>query len=182
MSPPASAPAAPARRSLRQRLLPAPLLTLSLIAMWLVLNRSVSAGHLILAVLLGVVAPALLAPLRPYQVRIRRPLVLLRLILRVGRDVLASNLDVFWTLLRKRSRPPHSTFLEVPLELRDPSGLAALAVITNVVPGTVWCELARDSSRLLLHAWNAPDPQAYIAHYKARYERPLIEIFEGRTP
>ncbi|MDO5624400.1 MAG: Na+/H+ antiporter subunit E [Pseudomonadota bacterium] len=165
-----------------KRLFPAPLLSLSLIAMWLVLNRSFSAGQIILAVVLGVGAPALLAPLRPYQVRIRRPWVLLRLILTVGRDVIHSNLDVFWTLMQKRSRPPHSTFVVVPLDLRDPSGLASLAIITNVVPGTVWCELARDSSSLLLHAWNAPDPDAYVQYYKARYERPLIDIFEEDKP
>ena len=68
-----------------------------------------------------------------------------------------------------------------PQVLRDPSGLASLAMITTVVPGTVWCELARDSSAVLLHAWNAPDPDAFIAMYKERYERPLIQIFES-TP
>ena len=48
-----------------KRLLPAPLLTAALICMWLVLNRSLSLGQILLAVLFGVAAPALLAPLRP---------------------------------------------------------------------------------------------------------------------
>ena len=52
-------------------------------------------------------------------------------------------------------------------------------MITTVVPGTVWCELARDSSSLLLHVWNAPDVDAFVAHYKHAYERPLMEIFES---
>ena len=50
---------------MRKRLLPAPLLTAALIVMWLGLNRSVSAGQIILAVLFGVAAAALLAPLDP---------------------------------------------------------------------------------------------------------------------
>ncbi|MFD1711564.1 Na+/H+ antiporter subunit E [Ottowia flava] len=162
-----------------RRLLPSPLLSLALIVMWLVLNESFSPGQIILGVVVGVAAPALLGPLRPARPRIRHPWVLLRLILAVGRDVVQSNLEVFWTLLRQRSRPVHSRFVEIPLDLRDPSGLASLAMITTVVPGTVWCELARDSSAVLLHAWDAPDADAFIAMYKQRYERPLIQIFES---
>ena len=74
---------------------------------------------------------------------------------------------------------PRQMPARIPLELRDPSALAALAVITTVVPGTVWCELARDGSALLLHVWDAPDEAAFIAHYKRCYEQPLREIFES---
>lgn len=162
-----------------RRLLPSPLLTLALIVMWLVLNQSISPGQIILGIIFGVAAPALLGSLRPARPRIRHPLLLIKLILQVGCDVVQSNLDVFWTLLRKRSQPVHSCFIQIPLELRDPSGLASLAMITTVVPGTVWCELARDSSSVLLHAWNAPDPDSFIKLYKERYERPLIQIFES---
>lgn len=162
-----------------RRLLPAPLLTLALLLMWLVLNHSASAGQVLLGALFAVAAPALLAPLRPTPVRIRHPLRIARLILAVGRDTIASCLQVFASLLRSRARPPHSCFVHVPLDLRDPNGLAALAIITTVVPGTVWCELARDGSVLLLHAWDAPDAAAFVAHYKAAYEKPLIDIFES---
>ena len=66
----------------------------------------------------------------------------------------------------------------VPLELRDAHALAALAVITTVMPGTVWSELAPDRSALLLHVFDLADEAAFIAHFKARYEQPLKEIFE----
>jgi len=56
--------------------------------------------------------------------------------------------------------------------------LASLAMITAVVPGTVWAELATDRSALLLHVFDVDDEAAFIAHYKSRYERPLQEIFE----
>ena len=68
--------------------------------------------------------------------------------------------------------------MRIPLELRDPSALAALATITTVVPGTVWSELAFDRSALLLHVWDLNDEAEFIAYFKARYERPLMEIFE----
>ena len=162
-----------------KRLFPAPLLSAALIVAWLVLNASLAAGDVLLAVGLGLAVPALLAPLRPARPRIRHPLTVLRLIAVVGRDVLWSNALVLRTLVTRPGRPMHKRFVRIPLELRDPSALAALAVITTVVPGTVWCELARDSSALLLHVWDAPDEAAFIAHYKRSYEQPLREIFES---
>jgi multicomponent K+:H+ antiporter subunit E len=66
----------------------------------------------------------------------------------------------------------------IPLELRAPVGLAALSVVTTIVPGTVWSELALDRSALLLHVWDVGDESAFVARFKARYEAPLREIFE----
>ena len=57
--------------------------------------------------------------------------------------------------------------------------LSITVPITTVVPGTVWCELARDGSALLLHVWHAPDEAAFVAFYKQRYEAPLLKIFES---
>jgi multicomponent K+:H+ antiporter subunit E len=62
--------------------------------------------------------------------------------------------------------------------LHDANGLAALAIITTVVPGTVWSELAVDRSALLLHLFDVDDEQAYVSYFKQRYEKPLTEIFE----
>lgn len=162
-----------------KRLLPWPQLSLALVAMWLLLAREFNLGQIVLGIAFGIGAPALLAPLRPARPRVRRPLVLARLIGTVGRDVIASSLEVFRTLLRGRSRPVHSRFVVIPLELRDPSAIASLAMITTVVPGTVWCELARDNSAVMLHVWHAPDEAAFIDLVKRRYEQPLKEIFES---
>ena len=51
-------------------------------------------------------------------------------------------------------------------------------MITTVVPGTVWSELALDRSVLLLHVFDLEDEAAFIEHFKHTYERPLMEIFE----
>ena len=108
----------------------------------------------------------------------RRPLLVVRYILSVGRDVLFSNFEVAWGVLAWRWRKPQSMFVIVPLELRDPVGLGALAMVTTVVPGTVWSELALDRSALLLHVWDVREEGAFVARFKARYEKPLREIFE----
>jgi multicomponent K+:H+ antiporter subunit E len=44
---------------------------------------------------------------------------------------------------------------------------------------TVWAELAPDRSALLLHVFDVDTDDAdFVAHFKARYERPLLEIFQ----
>jgi multicomponent K+:H+ antiporter subunit E len=161
-----------------QKLVPAPLTSAALLALWLVLARSASAGPLLVGLLLGLGLPLLTSSLRPTTVRVSRPLVVVRFILRVGRDVLVSASQVAWGVIAWRSRRPRSKFVIVPLELRDPLGLAALAMVTTVVPGTVWSELALDRSALLLHVWDVGDEDAFISRFKARYEKPLREIFE----
>lgn len=161
-----------------RRLFPAPWLSLALWLLWLVLNLSLSAGNLVLGAILGVCAPLMMRKLRPLPIRIRRPGVILRLFLRVGLDVLVSNLAVAWGVLQAGRKPPRSRFIKVPLDLRDANGLAALSMITTVVPGTVWSELALDRSILLLHVWDLDDDASFIEHFKTAYERPLMEIFE----
>ena len=161
-----------------KRVFPAPLLSLALCALWLTLNLSISPGNLLLGAILGFAAPLMMRKLRPKQVRIRRPGTILRLFLLVGRDVLVSNVAVAWGVLNAGRRAPRSAFVKVPLDLRDANGLAALSMITTVVPGTVWSELALDRSILLLHVFDLDDEALFIEHFKTTYERPLMEIFE----
>ncbi|HUP29421.1 MAG TPA: Na+/H+ antiporter subunit E [Usitatibacter sp.] len=161
-----------------KRLFPAPVLSAAIFVLWLLLNRTVDATQLLLGFIVAVAAPVLSAPLRPTPVRIRRPGTLLRLVLAVMRDVVVSNAQVAWLILTRRKAGPRSAFVAIPLEMRDPNGLAALALITTVVPGTVWSEFSLEGDMLLLHVFDVEDTAAFIAHYKDRYERPLREIFE----
>ncbi|MES2871811.1 MAG: Na+/H+ antiporter subunit E [Pseudomonadota bacterium] len=161
-----------------KRLFPAPWLSLALWLLWLVLNLSLSAGNLLLGAMLAFLAPLMMAPLRPLPIRIRRPGVILKLFFLVGRDVVVSNIAVAWGVLNAGRKPPRSRFIKIPLDLRDANGLAALSMITTVVPGTIWSELALDRSILLLHVFDLDDEVAFIQHFKTAYERPLMEIFE----
>jgi multicomponent K+:H+ antiporter subunit E len=163
---------------LLRRVLPSPWLSLGLFGGWLLLTRSGSLGQALLGVVVAVAAPLLMAPLRPRPGPLRRIDLLLRLILQVGGEVVRSALEVALGIVRTQSRPPRSAFVAVPLDLRDEHALAALAMITAVIPGTVWAELAPDRSALLLHVFDLADEAAFIAQFKRDYERPLQEIFE----
>jgi multicomponent K+:H+ antiporter subunit E len=161
-----------------KRVLPAPLVSAGLFVLWLVLNGSVSAGQVVLGAVLAIAVPILSAPLRPLPVRVRRPGAVLRLIGIVAHDVVMSNIEVGARVLHARRRPPHGAFVRIPLELQDANGIAVLALITTIVPGTVWSELAGDRSGFLLHVFDLGDEAEFVAYFKRRYERPLIEIFE----
>jgi multicomponent K+:H+ antiporter subunit E len=167
-----------------KKLLPSPWLSLGLFVGWLLLVRGVSAGQIVLAAFVALVAPPLMSALRPRPGPLRHWGTLALLILRVGRDVVRSAIEVASGVVRGVARadrqPPQGRFVVIPLELRNVQALAALAMITTVIPGTVWSELAGDGSALLLHVFDLDDAgeAAFIAHFKRDYERPLREIFE----
>lgn len=165
-------------RDLFAHLVPAPLLSAALLGLWLALVRSVSTGQVLLGLILALTIPRITTKLRSTQGRASRPLVVVRFILTVGYDVLLSNFEVAWGVVAWRWQKPNPQFVIIPLSLRDPHGLAALAMVTTVVPGTVWSELALDRSALMLHVWNVRDELTFTTRFKARYEQPLREIFE----
>ncbi|MFZ2297985.1 MAG: Na+/H+ antiporter subunit E [Aquabacterium sp.] len=161
-----------------RRLFPAPLLSLALLAIWLVLTRDVSLGQVLLGALVATIVPRMTQSLRPTPVRIRHLGVAFRLFMQVGWDVIVWNVRVLLGTLASRDKLPRGGFVTVPLDLRDPSGLAVLAAIMCVIPGTIWSEIALDRSALLVHIFDLGDPQDEIDLIKTRYERPLMEIFE----
>jgi multicomponent K+:H+ antiporter subunit E len=72
----------------------------------------------------------------------------------------------------------NSQFIKIPLDMRDPYGLAMLSCLINTTPGTVWVEILEEKHELVLHVFDLHDAQWWIDTIKERYEKPLIEIFE----
>ena len=162
-----------------RRWLPSPPLSLALFAVWLLLNQSLDPATLLLAALLSIAVPLLTQSLRPAQAKIRKPMLVLRLFGLVAYDLVVSALTVARLLLIRRSRDLAPRFVRVPLAIRDPNALAALAMILCLTPGTAWGEIALDRSTLLIHVFHEDDEAAFIDMVKTRYERPLMEIFES---
>lgn len=163
-----------------KRIVPTPLLSAGLFAFWLMLARSIDASQILLGICVAVATPLLIQGLRPRSKPVRNPRAIGNLLLRVGGDVIRSGLEVGHTIVNMHKREPCGTFVRIPLELRNDHGLAALSMITAVIPGTVWCELAADRSALLLHVFDLKDGDeaSFIHRYKARYEHALTEIFQ----
>ncbi|QHI99943.1 Na+/H+ antiporter subunit E [Xylophilus rhododendri] len=161
-----------------RKLLPAPLLSLALALLWLVLWDEHGPVVWLGAIAVGLAVPVLTAGLRPSRPHARRPLLALALLWRVTVDATRSCLEVAWLLLTRRAGDIPSGFLRVPLLLQDSHALATLAVIVSAVPGTALAELAADRSALLLHVFDTRDNERLLAHIRLHYEQPLREIFE----
>ena len=157
-------------------------LGLVLVAMWLLLNASLSFGELLIGVALALALLRLAAPLRPVRPRLRRPLLLLRLMAVVAVDIMRSNVGVARVVLGLTGgRRVHSGFLDIPLDLHDPHGLAVLAAIITSTPGTSWAGVSRDGNVLTLHVLDLQDEAYWVRTIKQRYEQPLIRIFGGES-
>ena len=163
-------------KTLRQRFLPAPLMSVVLAIFWPVLNQSWSLGQVLLGLLLAIIVPWFTDALRTEKPRLRRPGVLLRLGLVVLKDIVTSNLNVARLIVGAESniRPG---FVWLPLRITDPHGIFALACIVTMTPGTLSAELAPDHKHLLIHAFNVDDAGQRKNAIQSRYEAPLMEIF-----
>lgn len=161
-----------------KRLIPWPLTSLFLLAMWLLLNQTLSPGHILLGAVLAIALPLWTAPLRPVKARLRRPGVALKLLGVVLLDSFKSNLEVARLTLGSKAGRDNSGFIKLPLTLRDPHGLTVLALIITAIPGTVCIELSDEKDWLIIHVLDLNDEQYWIDLLKSRYERPLMEIFE----
>jgi multicomponent K+:H+ antiporter subunit E len=159
------------------RFLPYPLLTASLLVMWILLNGP-SIGHLFLGAVIAVGASLAMAALQPAKPRLRRWDMIPHLVAVVLADILRSNVAVASIILQGRRKERTSGFVLIPLELRDQTALAVLACIITSTPGTAWIEYHSASGRLLIHVLDLVDEQGWIDVIKQRYERLLMEIFE----
>lgn len=158
--------------------LPQPLLSVALVLTWLLLVNRLTAGHFFLGLLLGLGIPWFSARFWPDRPRLYRPALLPALLARVFWDILWANLVVAkWILWR----PPHtlqSRFVVLPLSLHGEFPVTLLVNIISLTPGTVSSDLDPDRRHLLIHCLNVTDEKALVRQIKARYEKPLKEIFE----
>jgi multicomponent K+:H+ antiporter subunit E len=161
-----------------KRLFPSPFLAVALFVLWLVLVQSLDAGNVLLGAGLAVFWSAVTAPLMTTPPRLKRPLVVAALLARVVHDMVISNVKVSWLILTRPSRALRSGFIRVPLELSDPTGLAALAMIVTFTPGTAWSQLSADRRMLLVHVLEHEGESSMVRFIQSRYERPLRRIFE----
>jgi multicomponent K+:H+ antiporter subunit E len=160
--------------------IPSPLTSGLLFLFWLMLNQTLAPAHLLLGAVLAIVVPLLTAPLmQPIGFpRIRKPLVLFRLLGMALMEIIRSCLNVSRIILFANPKGLKSEFIRIPLDLRDPYGLALLSCLINMTPGTVWAEILPQKTELLLHVFDLHDEQWWIDTIKTSYEKPLIEIFE----
>ncbi|MCG6204335.1 Na+/H+ antiporter subunit E [Rhodopseudomonas sp. HC1] len=160
------------------RLLPFPLISLCLLAMWLWLSQSLALGAILLGTLFAVLGGWLLRMLQPDAKAVHNPVAIIRLATLVLMDVIRSNIAVAAIVLGGQRHNITSGFVDIPLDLRSRQGLAVLACIITSTPGTLWVNYNLESGILQLHVLDLVDETEWVERIKGRYERLLLEIFE----
>ena len=158
-------------------IVPSPLISLALFLAWLMLNESLALGQLLLGAALAIALPHVTERLRPDRPRFARWGTIVRLGLVVLGDIVRSNLQVARLILGPEHRI-QPRFVWLPLSIRDPHGIVALAGIITMTPGTLTADVSADGRALLVHSLHAPDPDAIRDEIKTRYESRLKRIFE----
>ena len=161
-----------------QKLLPHPLLTLTLIVVWQMLVNKLTPGNLLLGLILGLVIPFITAACWPNRPRLSKPLGIVAYIAIVIWDIIVANVQVAYIILFKSNANTHPAWVTIPLELRTPEAITVLAGTITLTPGTVSSDVSACGKALLVHCLDAPDPDAVRDQIKDRYERRLKEIFE----
>lgn len=152
-----------------------PLLWLALLAMWLLLN-GYGLGQLLLGAAIASLGCWAVGAIEPPKPRIRRFGTILRLAGVVIVDVLRSNIEVLALVLS--GREPRSVFVTIPLDLKEPNGLAVLSIIITGTPGSAWVKYDSRASTVLVHVLDTTDSDAWVTMIKRSYEARLLEIFQ----
>lgn len=159
-----------------KRWLAHPLLIVTLLLAWLVLQQSLAVGTLLVGLIIALGLSRLWTRLDAPHVRVRHAGKIAVLGARVIQDIIASNGAVAWLIVTHR--PHTSGFVTIALDVQQPAALATLACIITATPGTVW--VSHDSHRHLLtiHVLDITTRQQLVHNIKQRYEPSLREVFE----
>lgn len=158
-------------------LFPHPLLTLLLAVVWILLQNQITAGMAVFGLILGIIIPRATAVWWPDSPRGFRMGKMITYSLLVMWDILVANVQVAWIVLTRSNASLRPAWVVVPLDLKKPEAISVLAGTITLTPGTVSADLSDNGHSLLVHALDAPDPDAIRDEIKDRYERRLKEIF-----
>lgn len=159
------------------RVLPYPLLTVSLIFFWMTIN-SFSPGHLLLGTGVALVASWAMASLRPAKPRIRN-----------WHRLVQAHPDraLRYRQVQSLGREDHPVQAREGPQIRLPGraarysrpyGACGSGDDPDFDAGSAWLEYNSSQGTLLLHVLDDVDEAAWISLIKNRYEKLLMEIFE----
>ena len=160
------------------RLVPHPILSVTLTLVWLGLVNKITLGNLILGGSLGLAVPMVTAAYWPNRPTLRKPLVAAEYLLVFLWDIVVANVQVAQIILFTPRDRISSKWVSVPLDLVTPEAITVLAGTITLTPGTVSATLAADASSILVHCLHTDDPEGVRDAIKSRYEGRLKEIFE----
>ena len=158
-------------------LFPHPAMTLILAIVWIILQNDLSYGMAVFGLILGIIIPRMTAvwwPDRPSGFKIGK---MTAYVILVMWDIMVANVQVAWIVLTRPNSKLRPAWIIIPLDLRQPEAITVLEGTITLTPGTVSADVSNTGHYLLVHALDAPDPDAVRDEIKQRYEARLKEIF-----
>jgi len=165
------------KRSRLQRWIPHPLLTLTLILLWMALLNSFTVGGLLMGVILGILIAIYTANFWPERPKIHSPHLAIWFLVILLYDVVIANILVAYLILFRRADRLRSRWIAIPLELTSPEAITVLIATITLTPGTVASDLSADGRTLLVHCLDVKDEVELVQQIKHRYERRIKAIF-----
>lgn len=97
------------------------------------------------------------------------------LILTFGRELAKSVYDVVLNVINPE-RISQSAIVEVPLDVTSDLGIALLANMVTLTPGTTTLHISDDKTRLYAHVMNYSD--SVVADIKGGFEQQILKVLE----
>ena len=158
-------------------LLPHPFLTLILAVVWIFLQNDVTAGMVVFGIILGILIPWMTSiwwPDTPKGFRLGKMIGYSFVVIW---DIMIANIQVACIVLTVPNSKLKTSWIVVPLDLKQPEAITLLAGTITLTPGTVSADLSARGHNLLVHVLHTDDPDGVRDEIKSRYERRLMEIF-----
>jgi multicomponent K+:H+ antiporter subunit E len=159
------------------KLFPHPVLSVLLVGVWMLLLNSVTLGGLLLGIIFGTLVPLATAAYWPNRPKVRLGWPVVDYLAIVFFDIIVANFEIARLILFRRNKDLRSHWIVVPLELRSPEAITALAGTISLTPGTVTSDISADGRSLLVHMLDVDDTDAAVKRIKTRYEARLLRIF-----
>jgi multicomponent K+:H+ antiporter subunit E len=159
------------------KIIPHPILTISLIIVWLLLNNTIAAGHIVLGTILAILIPWFSASFWEEKVCAKNPIVFLKFVAVVMYDIIIANITVAKQVLGSNNELKPTLF-NLPITIEHPLGISILASTISLTPGTVSCDLSEDKTYLVIHGLSVENVEEEVETILNRYEKPLLEVFK----
>ena len=144
---------------------------------WVALTGEVSPGNLLEGAVLSALLLALLRFRAGRGVRLSKVPKALGLLAYFLKELLLANAAVARSVLSPASSLSPG-IVAVPLDLASDAGIATLANLITLTPGTLSIDVSEDRRTLFVHALQIGDPEAFRREVKEGFERRVKEVFE----
>jgi len=128
-------------------------------ALWLLLQQG-GVSSLLTGIVFGFLLLVVLRDLLGVRDYVRRVLGFFKFCWVFGRELVLANFTLARAVLFRPVREIRADFLSLPVAGLSPLEIYLLAQCITLTPGTTTVEVAGDGSELVLHAFDASDPQA----------------------